>query len=90
MDIFLCGMITACNWVAALMFCRFWRQTRDRFFLYFSIAFIVFGLTRVPRAFLDPHGAWAIYTFVVRVIANVAILMAILDKNLQSSKRDGK
>jgi hypothetical protein len=66
MDIYLCGMMTAFNWVAAAIFLRFWRQTRDRFFLYFALAFVVFGFSRMPRALLDPDSAWAMYPFLVR------------------------
>ncbi len=86
MDIFLCGMITACNWVAATLFLKFWRESRDRLFLYFAVAFLVFGFSRMPRAFLPPEGAFAIYFFLVRFIAYAAILAAIIDKNLQSSR----
>lgn len=85
MDIFLCGMITAGNWVAAVIFLRFWRQTRDRLFLFFSLAFIVFGFSRMPRAFLNPDSAWVIYLYVVRFIAFASLLLAIIDKNLQTS-----
>jgi drug/metabolite transporter (DMT)-like permease len=83
-EIFLCGMITACNWVAATIFLRFWRQTRDRLFLFFALAFIVFGFSRMPRAFLDPNSAWVIYLYVVRFVAFASILLAIVDKNLQT------
>jgi hypothetical protein len=84
MDIFLCGMLTACNWVAATIFLRFWRQTHDRLFLFFFIAFLVFGFSRMPRAFYDPDSAMAFYPFVVRFIAYLSILIAIVDKNLQA------
>jgi len=84
MDIFLCGMITACNWVAAVIFLRFWRQTRDRFFLFFTFAFVVFGFSRVPRAFMEPDSYWIIYPFLIRFIAYMSILAAIIDKNLKT------
>jgi hypothetical protein len=86
MDIYLCGMMTAFNWVAAAIFLRFWRQTRDRFFLYFALAFVVFGFSRMPRALLDPDSAWAMYPFLVRFVAYTSILLAIVDKNLQARK----
>lgn len=84
MEIFLCGMITACNWVAAVIFLRFWRQTQDRLFLFFALAFIVFGFSRMPRAYLDPNSAWVIYLYLVRFVAFASILLAIVDKNLQT------
>lgn len=84
MDIFLCGMITACNWTAAVIFMRFWRQTHDRFFLFFAFAFVVFGFSRVPRAFLDPDSSLIIYPFIIRFAAYMSILAAIIDKNLRT------
>lgn len=84
MDIYLCGMLTACNWVAAVIFLRFWRQTNDRLFLYFTLAFIVFGFSRMPRAFLPPESPLTIYSYLVRFVAHAALLVAILDKNLRS------
>lgn len=90
MDIFLCGMITACNWTAAVIFMRFWRQTHDRFFLFFAVAFLVFGFSRVPRAFLDPDSRLIIYPFLIRFAAYMSILAAIVDKNLKSINRHVK
>lgn len=86
MDVYLCGMITACNWIAATIFLRFWKQTRDRLFLFFALAFLVFGFSRLPRAFVEPDAAWTVYTYLVRFIAHASLLVAILDKNLQSAK----
>lgn len=87
MDIFLCGMMAACNWVVAVIFFRFWRQTHDRLLLLFAIAFVVFGFSRVPRAFLDPGSGWSLFPFVVRCVAYCLLLLAIIDKNLDSRKR---
>jgi hypothetical protein len=85
-DIYLCGLISACNWVVATIFLKFWRQTHDRLFLFFGLAFVVFGFSRMPRAFLDPDSVWAIYPFLVRFIAYACILLAIIDKNWQTDK----
>lgn len=81
MDTLLCGMMAACNWVVATIFLRFWKQTHDRLFLFFSMAFVVFGFSRVPRAFLESGSAWAIFPFVVRCAAYFLLLLAIIDKN---------
>lgn len=85
MEIFLSGMLTACNWVAATVFLRFWRETRDRLFLYFAVAFVVFGLSRMPRVFQEPGSEWLIYSFIVRFVAYASLLAAIIDKNLQGA-----
>jgi hypothetical protein len=86
MDIYLCGMLAACNWVVAVIFLRFWRQTHDRLFLLFALAFIVFGFSRVPRAFLEPDSALRIYPSLVRFVAYASILLAIIDKNFRRKR----
>jgi hypothetical protein len=43
----LLGAIAMASFVATLFFLRFWRQTRDRFFLLFAIAFALDALTRL-------------------------------------------
>lgn len=51
----LSGAVAMASFVATLFFLRFWRQTLDKFFLLFAIAFgldavtrLVIGLTHVP------------------------------------------
>lgn len=51
MNLYLSGMIMACAWVIATIFLRYWRETRDRLFLLFAVAFFAFGLSRL-RAFV--------------------------------------
>ncbi|MFL5318551.1 MAG: DUF5985 family protein [Myxococcaceae bacterium] len=70
--------------VAAVVFGRFYRDTKDRFFLLFSIGFLTLGaqywflaLYRVP----DESQHWL---YVVRLIAFAFIVIAVVDKNRQS------
>ena len=46
MENFIIGVIAMASWIAGLFFLRFWRETRDRLFLIFAIAFWLLGLTR--------------------------------------------
>ena len=46
MNSLLLGAIAMASLVAALFFLRFWRDTHDRFFLLFAIAFLVEALNR--------------------------------------------
>lgn len=85
MDMYLSGMITACNCVIALVFMRYWRDTHDRLFLWFSIAFLAFGFSRL-RAFIDRDDDWFLYAHMLRFVAFVTILAAIVDKNVQARK----
>jgi hypothetical protein len=79
--LFLSGMLATGYLVIAAFFLRFWKQTRDRFFIYFSLAF---GLFAVQRAMLVDEFAlvesktWA---YVLRLIGFVLIVYAIVIKN---------
>ncbi|MGH7822687.1 MAG: DUF5985 family protein [Candidatus Binatia bacterium] len=81
MALFLNGMIAALAFVAALFFLRFWRQTRDRFFALFSLAFFVMACNWVALASIDPQNEIRPLFYFARAIAFVFILVAIIDKN---------
>jgi hypothetical protein len=83
MDVFLMGAIAMASWIAGLFFLRFWRDTRDRLFLIFALAFWLLGLTRLGLALLQPRPLEESHTYLywVRLLAFVLILVAIVDKN---------
>jgi hypothetical protein len=77
----LSGAVAMASFVATLFFLRFWRQTRDSFFLLFSIAFgldaatrFVLGLTRVPDE-AEP------LFYLARLVTFGLIIAAIIQKN---------
>jgi hypothetical protein len=78
---FLLGIIVTASFVAAGFFWKFWRQTRDMLFLAFSAAFLVEGINRTSFLFIEfpNEGSPAIY--VVRLVAFLLILAAIIRKN---------
>jgi hypothetical protein len=80
-DGFLLGVVTTGFVTAGVFFFRFWRITRDGFFLAFAAAFIIEGLNRASTLLLDKpnEGAAAIYS--VRLLSLLLILGAILKKN---------
>jgi hypothetical protein len=70
--------------VAGFFFLRFWRQTRDRLFALFALAFFVLALNRFGIALVEPHEPNALrgdYLYWVRLLAFALILLAIADKN---------
>ena len=67
--------------VCALFFLRFWRQTHDRLFLVFALAFGLLGLQRLALALTEPLDEWRTGLYVVRLLAFLLILGAIVDKN---------
>lgn len=81
----LSGAVAMASFVAALFFLKYWRQTRDNFFLLFALAFgveavsrFVLGLARVPDE-SEP-----LY-YIPRLIAFLLIILAIVLKNRPGS-----
>jgi hypothetical protein len=81
MEEFLMGVIAMASSVAALFFLRFWRDTGDRLFAMFAVAFLLLAFTRLGLALsktqLEGHTHW----YWVRLAAFLLILFAIVDKN---------
>jgi hypothetical protein len=84
---FLAGAVTLGFFVAAGFFLRFWRRTHDRLFLAFAAAFALLALNQALAAFLGASDERTPYTYVLRVLGFVLILLAIVDKNLSSSRK---
>lgn len=80
--IFLSGILTAMYGIVALFFLRFWRHTRDRLFLFFSGAFAILAAQRVLLAAYAEMDA----LYLLRLLAFALIIIAIADKNRQSTK----
>ncbi|MDM5177141.1 DUF5985 family protein [Massilia sp. DJPM01] len=85
------GAIAMASLVIALFFLRFWRSSRDRFFLYFALSFLVQAGHRVYAAFpviagIDENNPLH-YSF--RLLAYALILWAVLEKNWPRRKRPG-
>jgi hypothetical protein len=78
---FLSGTIVMGYVVAALFFLRFWRQTRDRLFLIFALAFFVLGMQRMGLGLSTRPIEARTDLYLVRLFAFTMILLAIIDKN---------
>jgi hypothetical protein len=80
LNVFLTGAIAAASFVIALFFLRFWRNTRDSFFLLFALSFALEGADRAASTFLQLEDSNpALYG--VRLLAYALILVAIWQKN---------
>lgn len=77
MSVFLSGALTMAYAVAALFFLRFWRDSHDRLFGFFSAAFWLLALQRAVVTLCNVGEA----IFLVRALAFVLIIIAIVDKN---------
>ena len=83
---FLAGAVTLAFIVAVFFFLRFWRRTRDRLFLAFSIAFALLALNQVLAFILNVYSEPQSFIYWLRVIGFMLILLAIMDKNLTARK----
>ena len=70
--------------VIALFFLLFWRQSGDRLFLFFSLAFWAFAGNRVAIAAVDDSREVETYLYLIRLLAFGLIIVAVLDKNRAS------
>ena len=84
---FLSGAVTLGFLVAAIFFLRFWKGTSDRLFLAFAVAFGLMAVNQALAQWLGAADERVGYTYLLRVLGYVLILVAILDKNFSSSVR---
>lgn len=87
MDYLMAGAIAMASMTIALFFLRFWRNSSDRFFLYFALSFAIEGLHRLYAVIQDGGGEDSPLHYLIRLLAYGLILWAILEKNLPRKKR---
>jgi hypothetical protein len=75
------GALVMGSFVVGLFFLRFWRQTRDRLFAMFALAFWVLGVNWLGLALLATTQEQRTVFYLLRLAAFVLILLAIVDKN---------
>ena len=78
---FLLGFITASSFVAAVCFLRFWKETRDFFFLAFAASFFLQAFTFAATTFLPKPNEGSPSTYVIRLFSFLLILAAVWNKN---------
>jgi hypothetical protein len=78
---FFSGFLGAAFFVCALFFLRFWRRTRDSLFLAFAFAFSLLALQQFLTVFLGLPEEERGWIYVLRMIAFLAIIGAIVRKN---------
>jgi hypothetical protein len=74
-------VIATASVTAGLFFLKFWRDTRDSFFLAFAASFLIEGLNRVSLLFLPRPNEANPWIYLVRLFAFLLILIAIIRKN---------
>ena len=81
MEQMLMGAIAAGWLIAGLFFFRFWRQTHDRFFLWFALSFWLESANRVALGLRADLQEDSPLLYGLRVVAYGLILLAIWQKN---------
>jgi|SoiMethySBSTD1v2_1073268.scaffolds.fasta_scaffold1871489_2 uncharacterized membrane protein HdeD (DUF308 family) len=80
-ETFLLGVIASSSAIAGLFFLRFWRDTRDPFFLSFAASFLIEALNRVALLFVPRPNEGSPWIYLIRLFASLLILTAIIRKN---------
>ena len=77
----LLGALAMGTLVVSLIFLRLWRESRDRFFLFFALSFFVQAFNRVTLSLLPSPNEGSPVHYSIRFLAYVLIIVAIVDKN---------
>ena len=81
MTVLLQGAVAMGCIVAGMFFLRFWRDSQDRLFLRFALAFWMLAVSYILLGAIAFATEWRVYVFVVRLFAFLLILFAIFEKN---------
>jgi hypothetical protein len=78
---FISGMAAMGFLVAALLFFRYWRKTRDALFVAFGAAFCLFALGEGLELLPESYGGTSSIVFLPRLLGFCLLIVAILAKN---------
>jgi hypothetical protein len=84
----LMGAVAMASAVASLFFFKFWRHTRDSFFLLFAAAFGIDALGRLWLGFVQVSNEAEPVVYLSRLVTFGLIVIAIVQKN--RPKQDSK
>ena len=85
--LFISGVLAAGYAVAVLFFLKFWRETGDRLFAWFAAAFALLLVQRVALAVVVGWNGETWWYYLIRLLAFLLIIVAILDKNRAAGRR---
>ncbi|HET9715270.1 MAG TPA: DUF5985 family protein [Pseudolabrys sp.] len=84
----LSGAVAMASFVVMLFFFRFWRQTRDRFFLFFAVGFGLDALSRFALGLTHPSDETEPLFYLARLVTFGLIIAAIVEKNWPNKGRN--
>ncbi len=87
MVVFCAGAIACAALIASVFFFKFWRRTRDRLFALFGVSFALISVERIVLVALGMRvGEAHPLVYLIRLLAFVLIVVAIIDKNRRESR----
>ncbi len=81
MNQMLFGALVMASFVVGLFFFRFWRDTRDRLFAWFGLAFWVLALNWLGLGVTQAAEETRTYFYLLRALAFSLIIVGIVEKN---------
>ncbi|MBK1842554.1 hypothetical protein JHL17_34690 [Azospirillum sp. YIM B02556] len=84
---FFTGALAAFYAVAGLFFLSFWRRTRDALFASFALAFALLALNQTVLALGGLEREEQSWVYLLRLLAFLLIIAAIVRKNLEGRRR---
>lgn len=89
---FFAGITCASFAASGVFFFKFWKASRDPFFVYFCVACWLLAAERVVALQFDPtlrtfpNGAPTFSFYLIRLVAFIVIFVGILQKNKKTSQ----
>jgi hypothetical protein len=85
MNQFLWGALAMAALTCSLFFLRFWKDSRDRLFMFFFLAFVMLGLNWIGLTLADaPESRHKV--LLLRLVAFLLIIAAIIDRNRRARR----
>lgn len=84
-NVILWSMTAMASFGVAACFARFWRQTTDRLFGFFAVAFTLLGTNTLLLAAINPAHESRHLVYLLRLAAFLVIIIGVIDKNRASS-----
>ncbi|MGH9885310.1 MAG: DUF5985 family protein [bacterium] len=83
------GALVVMCLLAGLFFLRYWRSSRDRFFLWFAAAFTTFAVSWALLEYEKDASEHTSYIYAIRLLGFFQILVAIFLKNVKNKRQIG-
>ncbi len=75
------GLLSMASLVAGLFFLRYWKDSGERLFAFFAVAFGLMAANWITLAAVDPAFEARHFIYVIRLAAYILIIVGIIDKN---------